>query len=294
LDGTWKITFLQEEGKAEKIQFNSSDTAFDEQFSALRNEMMTKYQYVLDKVDSPEGRLNILCTALVQINTILKSSLGLYATNFAKIALNKSLVIAKATDNYLAVWPCQRIREDQIVFRKTEKCYNLLPIKVRTHEAFMDDNLEIYDTAVEVKCNTTDSRVFEFNDKLFIQRRNSLPTEIRTDSFKTISFMSSFNISGLVDLPGNWSFKPEVFNDDMSLISNIKEDILNTIETSDHIFDQKSDNYLAILALRNLNISGFFDFLITWITRVGGGLSIYMYYDKYLRKRRNREQISNV
>jgi hypothetical protein len=158
----------------------------------------------------------------------------------------------------------------------------------------MDDNLEIYDTAVEVKCNTTDSRVFEFNDKLFIQRRNSLPTEIRTDSFKTISFMSSFNISGLVDLPGNWSFKPEVFNDDMSLISNIKEDILNTIETSDHIFDKKPDNYLAFLALSNLNISGFFDFLITWITRVGGGLSIYMYYDKYLRKRRNRERTSNV
>ena len=294
LDGTFRIKIKQIKNNTVSSIINpmkyplGSGDNFIEQIKALQSEMIAKFQYLLDFMESPQSRLNTICLALLQTNKLIKSTIGNIATEFAQMSFNNNNLVAKATQNFLVTFPCIRYDFEEVIFRKSSLCYDKIPVAINGKEYFMNENLIITEHAATVNCSLVPSKVFEFNSKLYIQRKNDLPVSQQTDGSRSLSFLTEFNLTGLNNLSNNFSFVPEVTDYTAGLVNNMDErlramsDLENDFRVQQHISEK-----ISVFGLLNLSIFGCIDAAITWITRIGSILAIYMFLK--LKFMNNRE-----
>lgn len=279
-NGMWKIQ-IHNVTLAEplKATLNEESSDLGKQLAALKSELQTKFQYIIDWVNSPTGRLNIICLSLLQTNKLTRASLNLYATNFAEIVTKTNNLVAKATENYLAIWPCVPIDPMKIQFIETEECYNLIPIKYNNEMIFMDESLIIHNEAVEVNCQKAQLKMFEFNGTLYVQRKNQLPTKMDTFNISSISFFQDFNFSKLETLPEHWQVEPEYFDTSTGLFDNIKRD-MDQARKAQADMKKNSDTKIKfeLFGISNLSITGYINGFLTTITRIGAGLAFYLFF----------------
>ena len=285
LDGTFRIKILQIKNSTVsrltspmKYSLTNGDN-FGEQIQALQSEMIAKFQYLLDFMESPQGKLNTICLALLQTNKLMKSSIGKIATEFAQMSFHNNNLVAKATQNFLVTFPCIKYDFEEVTFRKSSMCYDKIPVAINGQEYFMNENLIVTKHAATVNCSLVPSKVFEFNGKLYIQRKNDLPVSQQTDGSRSLSFLTKFNLTGLNDLSNNFSFVPELTDYSAGLVNNMDErlramsDFENDFRVHRHISEK-----ISVFGLLNLSIFGCIDAALTWITRIGSILAIYMFF----------------
>ena len=115
------------------------------------------------------------------------------------------------------------------------------------------------------------------NDKLYKQRENHIPVEIGTKDVSSMNYFTNLNFSKMEDLADEWQIEPEYFDTSAGLFDNIKEEIEESRKA--HADMQEENNMkvnLDFFGLKSLNPFGFIDCAITWITRIGGFIAIYM------------------
>lgn len=259
-----------------------ADTDIANQIVALQSEIQDKYRYLLDMINSPEGRINRLCTALKQTNIILKSFLKQNPTKFTQLAMRNNNVYSIASENYLIVWPCKQINLTEITWRLTNTCYNMIPIFYNKKEGFLDLNLIYHEKATELNCKLSPTKLFEFGKEIYTQKKNEIPKLLHQDNVQFVSAYTEFNFSKLPDLPNNWSFTSEDFeyHDTASAAaSKLREEILNLDPNNEkNKVAQSEKDKFHILGLRTTAIYGIFDCVLTWITRIGSILAFYLFF----------------
>ena len=276
----WKIKIWSNELQSPKLNIIKTEEAQSDtgkQIEALRTEIQDRLQYMMDWINSPEGRLNIICMSILQINKITKSSLNLYPTQFAEIITKTDNLIAQATLNYLVIWPCKTIEENEFKFKDLKQCYTSIPITYKNKTAFFNKDLILHNKATEIDCKHSPTKVFEINKKLYVQRKNNIPAEIRSEKFNNIHFFHNFNFSNMPTLSDDWEITPEVFDNSIGLFDNIREDIEKNRKSQDKILnDHSARTKLDIFGLRNTSIFGIIDAIITWICRSGAFVAYYL------------------
>ena len=279
-DKMWRIKIWSSESQSPKVNMikaQDAQTDTGKQIEALRTEIQDRLQYIMDWVNSPEGKLNIICMSILQINKVTKSSLSLYPTQFAEIITRTDNLIAQATLNYLIIWPCKMINEDEFKFKKLEQCYTSTPITYKNKTAFFSKDLILNNKATKIDCEHSLTKVFELNKKLYIQRKNNIPTEITSENFNNIHFFHNFNFSNMPTLSDDWEITPEVFDNSIGLFDNIREDIEKNKKSQDKILnDHSARTKLDLFGIRNTSIFGIIDAIITWVTRSGAFVAYYL------------------
>ena len=117
-----------------KEQDPQSDT--EKQIEALQTEVQDRLQYMMNWINSPEGRMNIICVSILQLNKVTKSTLNLYPTQFAEITTKTDNLIAQATLNYIVIWPCKTVEGNEFKFKYLKQCYTSIPITYKNRTAF--------------------------------------------------------------------------------------------------------------------------------------------------------------
>lgn len=280
-NGMWKIQIINTKAMIPKNLMVNEHPATDlgKQIEGLKSELQTKFQYIMDWFNSPAGRLNIICTSLLQINKLTRASLSLYASQFAEIITNSDNLVAKATKNYLAIWPCVPVNASDIQFAKTKKCYNMIPITHDKETKFMDESLIIHKEAIEVNCDKTPLKMFEINGNLYSQRANFLPAIVDTSNVSSLSFFQDFNFSQMESFPEHWQIVPEYFDTSTGLFDNIKNDVDQARKAQADM--EKNSNTkikLELFGINNLSITGYINALIVTLTRVGAALAFYLFF----------------
>ena len=279
INGLWKIKIISEE-KTPNLQVSSfleAETDLGRQLEALKSEVHARFQYIIDFYSSPQGRLNQICVAILQNNKITKSSLSLYATQFAHIVSKDANVVARATTNYLAIWPCRALERSTLEFQKLDNCYNMIPVISGNMTGFLDEQMIFHSSAVKVNCDKAPIKMFELEETLYIQRQNHLPFKVNTENFNTISFFGDFNLTGMPSLPEDWVINPEVFDVSTGLFDNMKEQMEEAQNREvDRTRSENTHGKLNIFGIRSLSLYGIIDAIITWMSRFGGIIAFYL------------------
>ena len=111
--------------------------SLDQTIEAVRQEFLTKLNFLSDRITLKTHKIDSLCEAL-QLSLDMVQSLALTdPTTYARKMLNNQYLIADSdhiTDSFLRVTPCKRI--DHINFRelKGNFCYSDVPVYYK-HEA---------------------------------------------------------------------------------------------------------------------------------------------------------------
>ncbi len=302
VNGLWRIKIINEQ-KSPKMKvsaFLNAESDIGKQIEALKSEIHARFQYLVDWYNSPQGRLNTICISLLQINKLTKSSLRYHATTFAQLASNNSNIVAKATPNYLAIWPCRALQQSDFNFQKLEDCYNMIPIQLKNKTGFLDENMIFHETAVKINCKKSPIKLFEMLGNLYIQRENHLPFKVKLDNFSTISFLNDFNFTDMPSLPEKWEVSPEYFDVSTGLFDNMKERLEDaTNKEVDRSQNEGILDKLNIFGIRGLSPFGFIDAIITWISRCGSFIAFYLLLKdqcqnnngfRFLRRRNGNEE----
>ena len=258
------------------LQVNlTAESDLGKQIEALKAEIQSKFQYIVDWYSSPKSRMNIMCLSILQINKITRASMKLYATEFAEILSNSQNVVAKATENYIAIWPCKTINTTEFEFTKLKDCYNHIPIKYLNKTGFIDESLIFHQTATMISCIKAPTKLFELENKLYKQRQNHIPVEIGTEDASSMNYFINFNFTKMEDLSDEWQIEPEYFDTTASLFENIKEEMSETREAQANM-EKNSDTQvkLDIFGIKSLTSFGIIECIMTWISKIGGWIAI--------------------
>jgi hypothetical protein len=112
-----------------KVATSDSDQA-SEKVKALREELQSKFAYLIDLIQSPMAKTQYLCdvfNALYQNERVLAA---IDATLYIRGKLNDSALFAMHAGEFIVVYPCYEI--SNVTFTKEEgKCHNGIPIKYK-------------------------------------------------------------------------------------------------------------------------------------------------------------------
>ena len=272
----WRISIRNYINSTYEENKFTAESDLGKQIQALKSEIQSKFQYLVDWYSSPVSKMNIMCLSLIHINRLTRASIKLYATEFAEILSNTHNVIAKATENYIAVWPCKTINITDMEFVQKRECYNHIPIKYNSTLGFLDESLIYHKTATMINCQKTPIKLFEMNHKLYKQKQNHIPVEIGTEDVQSINYFTNFNFTKMKDLSDEWQIEPEYFDTTTGLIDNLKEDMEETKNAHKNMIKNTNTQVkLDLIGLKNLTPYGFIECAISWVAKVGGFIALY-------------------
>jgi hypothetical protein len=96
--------------------------------TALRAEMVNKFNYLMEIVRSPLAQSEYLCNVYNDIYETERILAKVDPTDYVQWKLNRTDVKAKLIGNLFMVYPCMQISEYSLV-NETNRCYNGFKIR---------------------------------------------------------------------------------------------------------------------------------------------------------------------
>lgn len=171
---------------------------------ALEKDILTKIQYLADKVSAPISSVELLCTQVDEITRSLRSYAHMHPTLFARIITGMHYLHAKVAGPYIMIWPCEQVSD--VKFEGPGECTHNIPITyARTNKTgrqvgYLDpDTLVITNRALNASCTTATTNLLYINGRLFTYRIGSVPHELVTRSIPTIPLKTGNRSHWIVD-----------------------------------------------------------------------------------------------
>ena len=250
------------------------DGSIEERFTALQEELAHKFQFLMDILSTPDGKLSILCEALAQSNKLAMVLANTNPTQIAQLLLNRTDLIAKATQDYIMVFPCETVKE--VIFNaENNSCYNYVPVKYKKKDkswssGFLNPRtLMISFSANEIKCGSVSTELFKLWENLYMYIPGHNPFRVNTKKSTVLSVMNKLDLSKFDDIPTEWAFGKKDFHTvdiDVAVRSNIQQKLNEFAEESG--ITQATPQWLGFLAIKTLTPMGLLNAFCTWTVRI--------------------------
>ena len=258
---------------------------------ALKNEINSKFAFLVDMMNSPTTKAAYLCEVWNQIYQTERSMAMMDPTLYIREKTKNPLLMAKALGDYVITYPCLAVEKYEWKMDETTKCYAGVPIryKIKGSEEMFDGFLQpkynnILTDGIEVECHE--------REKVFTNIDGNIQLHsIHTQKVVGLNESQAINLQhsptpgiGKVDfINTRWAYSAE----DMTHVE-IERQILEQV-TNDLSYRKQQDSKTIGIGLGwkffgifEASIPSLFSAILMWVERI---ILIVILYEVFLKYR---------
>ena len=242
---TWIDRDFQITGSPAPYQFNFENVNSNNEnaIEAIREELVNKFNYLLELIKSPLAQTEYLCNVYNDIYGTERILAKIDPTDYVQWKLNRTDVKAKLVGKLLMVYPCLQIQHYRFI-NDTNRCYNgfkieyNLPENDEYIEGYVDPKYNmIMPTAIEIDCHNSTTQYMMVNNTILAQSAHGLH-EMRVN----LSKVESIDRVKLTGIPMSQDFQNWIYNTSELKHHDISDLILKEMENEiNHLTIDKTE-----------------------------------------------------
>ena len=281
------------------LQNPSLRTDLEDRFKVLRGELAQKFQYVMDRLTSPEAKIATLCEAIESETQLMDTVARINPAKYVRVLLKSSLWTASYVgEGYLMAFPCVKVNNVAYRHLTGSECHLFLPVRYEVGGIKLEGFLNAEDDTVHgssplIECNRSQVVYANLDNNLFSFNGDTVK---RIDKSKAIILPNlTPNLSlYTIEYPANFTWDSDDFNyldRDLAVLEFISNKIENTNFNENDLEEIKQNdliNGLHYLGISGLNPSKIFDSLMTLMFKIMSVCGFLAFWDIFMKRRKYR------
>ena len=166
----------------------------EESITALRDELNSRFEYLVELIKSPKAQAIYLCKVWNRLRMIEKMTAIIDPTTYIREKTGNNLLVGRRAGDYVVAYPCVEKTKLSWIKKTGGKCYDGLPVKFEVngsetiHKGFLlprHNKIEVM--GIEVNCHKKQPIITEVRGKLEWRSAQSEDTHV-------------VNVSNVIDL----------------------------------------------------------------------------------------------
>ena len=254
-------------------------TTVDNAIEEVRQELLTKLNFLSDQITLKTHKIKSLCEAIQMTQDIARILAVTNPTAYARSILHNEFLIADSehiTGSFIRVTPCKNVTNMRFRDVYQNQCYRDLPVTYelagKEHKGFLDIETRIIaPTAVRVNCSNKLSKFVEMGTDVFIYSPGSVPQRVNTSKAIEMPLFKTDIYKDLFHFPDKFIYETsEIIQiDDSKAGLEYLENKLTDTQTRIEEVENQQHPVNTLKGFIKLKFEHVIAGLITWATRLG-------------------------
>ena len=262
---------------------NQAVGSLDQTIEAVRQELLTKLNFLSDRLTLKTHKIDSLCEAL-QLSLDMVQGLALTdPTTYARKMLNNQYLIADSdhiTDSFLRVTPCKKIEDINFRELKGKFCYSDVPVYYRhetgspQEEGFLNIKSNVISrTSAKISCENQADKFFEMNNQVYVYHPNTTPHRLNTTMALDVPIFKTDIYDDLFHFPDEFIYnETDIIQVDetkatVEYLNDKIQEMDNRVKDVEHLASPEKSllGFAYVTAKMEHILAG----CMEWITRIG-------------------------
>jgi hypothetical protein len=242
--------------------------------AALRDELNSRFQFLIEMMRSPKAKAEYLCDVWNQIRLNERMMAISDPITYVRIKTGRKLVTAMSAGNFVLAFPCVAVMNLQWIGTK-DKCYNGIPVAYeiaglnRTHKGFLFAKHNIIEASgIEVSCHRKQPEISEVSGRVEWHHGHSQKVDtVNTSGAIDLTPRLDKGIGVIDFLETDWVYDASDLSDTQIDRLEIEEAYMEDAE-GPASSEGEVDSLWQFLGIWNEKWSTMVNAVITWVERI--------------------------
>ena len=260
-------------------QVQANLTSIDNAIETVRQELLTKLNFLSDVITLKTHRIKSLCEAVRMTLDMSKLLAVINPTAYARTLLHNRYLIAESdhiTGTFIRITPCKNVTD--VRFRKTgdERCYSDIPVTYKwgqiEHEGFLDTSTNVIAlSAARVNCSKQTSKFVELNKQLYVYTPGTIPQRLNVSAAMEMPMFKTKIFDELFHFPDKFIYKKEeiIQIDEAKAAVEYLNDRLNSAQDAIEVLKDHQNPINSLTGFVKNKIEHVLLGLVEWMVRLG-------------------------